>query len=44
METNADFQKGYVQGVTAVFSAILEEMDDKLKEIVLKNLNLKVNE
>ena len=36
-----DFQKGYIQGITAVFSVILNEMDDRLKEIIFENLKLK---
>lgn len=36
-----DYKKGYIQGVTAVFASILEEMDDELKDIVLNNLKLK---
>lgn len=39
-----DYKKGYIQGITEVFSAILEEMDEELKEIVLKNLKLKKDE
>lgn len=41
MEISADYKKGYIQGITAVFSVILGEMDEELKEIVFKNLKLK---
>jgi len=44
METSEDYKKGYIQGVIAVFSVLLEEMDDELKEIVFKNLKLKKDE
>jgi len=44
MDLSEDYKKGYIQGVTAVFSVILEEMDEELKEIVFKNLKLKKDE
>ena len=36
-----DYKEGYIQGVTAILSLIFSEMDDELKDIILKNLNLK---
>ena len=41
MDKSNDFQKGYIQGVTAVIACVLSEMDDELKDIVLNNLKLK---
>lgn len=44
MEISEEYKKGYIQGITAIFSVLLEEMDDELKEIVFKNLKLKKDE
>jgi hypothetical protein len=41
MEISADFKKGFIEGIKAVFIVLLENMDDEVKESLFKELKLK---